>query len=180
MSCHAFHHLLVLLDDDERAMSTVLERAIEIADVEHARLTLAKTTDPGRMVKWFAPLATVSRAGLVVEPDLHSPCCMLDRAIMSVPASIPVTRVLLGEDTARAVRRLAESTTYDLAVMRDTFAAHNRSVRRTLRRLKVSTLLVCTQAPREAEQPSARGATVASPPVITNAIRQEDLIEHRS
>jgi hypothetical protein len=55
MTSHAFHQVLVLLDDDERAMWSVLERAIEIAEVERARLTIAKTTDPGRMVKWLAP-----------------------------------------------------------------------------------------------------------------------------
>jgi Universal stress protein family len=180
MSCRAFHHVLALLDDDERAMWSVLERAIEIAEVERARLTIAKTTDPGRMVRWFAPMATVSRAGLVVEPDTTSPCCMLDQATAAVPASIPVTRVLLGGDTARGLRRLAESATYDLVVMRDGFAAHHRSVRSELRRLNLSTLLVCTRRLPEADQPAVGDPTAAAVPTIANTIGKKDLLERRS
>lgn len=164
MSCRGFHHVLALLDDDERAMWSVLERAIAIAEGERARLTIAKTTDPGRLVKWFAPLATLSRAGLVVEPDTASPWCMLDRATAAVPASVPVTRVLLGDDTARALRRLAKSATYDLVVMRDGFAAHHRSVRCELRRLNLSTLLVRTQRSSETDQPAAPDPAVAPAP----------------
>jgi Universal stress protein family len=172
--------VLVLLDDDERAMWRVLERAIEIAEVERARLTIAKTTDPGRMVKWFAPLATVSRAGLMVEPDRESPGCMLERATASVPASIPVTRILLGDDTARALRRLAESTRYDLAVMNERFAAHNRSVFRLLGRLGVSTLLICPEPSADTDQPAVRTPIVASAPAITTTIGQEELGERQS
>jgi hypothetical protein len=179
MSCRAFHHVLVLLDDDDRAMWSVLERAIEIAEVERARLTIAKTTDPGRLVRWFAPLATVSRAGLVVEPDTASPCCLLDRASTSVPASIPLTRVLLGDDTACALRRLAENTTYDLVVMREGFTAHRGPVRREIRRLGLSVLLVCAHTPPEAGQ-AVPGASSTPLPAMSNAIRQEDLLEHPS
>jgi Universal stress protein family len=180
MSCRAFHQVLVLLDDDEGAMWSVLERAIEIAQVERARLTIAKTTDPGRMVKWLAPLATVARAGLMVEPDTESPRCMLDGATASVPASIPLTRILLGENTARAVRRLAESTSYDLAVMDEKFAARNRSVLRLFRRLNVSTLLVCSDPTAGADRPAGRTKMVASAPAFTNTIRQEELLDHQS
>jgi hypothetical protein len=178
MSCHAFHHVLVLLDDDEQAMGTVLERAIEIAEVERARLTIAKTTDPGRMVRWFAPMATASRAGLVVEPDMQSPCCMLDRATAAVPASLPVTRVLLGADTARALRRLAETATFDLVVMREGFAARHRAVRRGLSRLNLSTLLVCTRRSDAAEQPAGSSQSAASAPAHANSV--EDLLGHQS
>lgn len=176
MSCRAFRHLLVLLDDDERSRWSVVERAIEIAEVERARLTIAKTTDPGRCVKWFAPMATVSRAGLVIAADTDTPRCALDQVSRCIPASIPFTRVLLGEDTARALRRLAETEVFDLLVVREGFAAHNRGVWREIRRLNVSVLKVCTAPPSEGS-PASRGPSVVSAPVVPNPMRQEGFVE---
>ena len=54
MSADSFRQVLALLHDTEHEMWRVLERAIELADTERARLTLAKTTDPGRLVSWVA------------------------------------------------------------------------------------------------------------------------------
>ncbi|HZE05262.1 MAG TPA: hypothetical protein VE127_08570, partial [Solirubrobacteraceae bacterium] len=48
-------HVLAVLEDGESRLWSALDRAIELADAEHARLTLAKTTDPGWLMRWFAP-----------------------------------------------------------------------------------------------------------------------------
>jgi nucleotide-binding universal stress UspA family protein len=145
MSCHGFHHLLVLLDDDDAAARALMERAIDLAELERARLTIAKATDPGRFAVWLAPLATLWRAPLVL-PDLETARRSLDRATASVPASIPLTRVLLGQDTARALRELAESERYDLLIVRDGLIAHCRALRRAVRKLGLCTLAVCPHA----------------------------------
>lgn len=177
MSCHAFLHVLVVLDDDERAMYPVLDRAIELAEVERARLTIAKTTDPGRMVKWFGPMAMVSRGGPVIESATDVQSRALDCAAAYVPASIPLGRVLLGADTRRALRRLAQAESYDLLIVRDGFGAHNRGVRREIRRLGLSELTVCIRSAASVSAPvpaAARAATTTTP------LNQEDFLEHPS
>jgi nucleotide-binding universal stress UspA family protein len=144
MSCRAFHNVLVLLDDDAASMWNVLDHAIELAEAERARLTIAKTTDPGWIVRWFGPLATLSRCGPVIEPCTDAQCSALDRASAYVPPHLPLTRVLLGSDTVRALRQLAEQSNYDLLVVRDSLLAHNRALRREARRLGLCTLAVCS------------------------------------
>lgn len=168
MSCHGFHHVLVLLDDDTIAMQRLMNRAIELADVERARLTIAKTTDPGRVVRWFAPLATLSRCSPMVVPDTDFARTALDRATAHVPASIPLTRVLLGSDTVRALRRLAKTDLYDLLIVSDKVIAHNRALRRQVRQLGLCTLSVC---PDSADPPEEN--------VTESATTQEDVLEHQ-
>lgn len=175
MSCHAFLHVLVLLDDDERAILPVLDRAIELAEVEHARLTIAKTTDPGRIVKWFGPMAMITRAGPMIEPPTDCQRQALDCAAAYVPASIPLTRVLLGTDTVRALDRLAQTECYDLLIVREGFAAHNRGLRKAIRRLGLSELTVCTRSAAPTSLPSSGPAP--APP--SSAINQEELLEHQ-
>lgn len=177
MSCHAFLHVLVLLDDDERAMFPVLDRAIELAEVEHARLTIAKTTDPGRIVRWFGPMAMISRGGPMIEPPLDCQSRALDCAAAYVPASIPLTRVLLGSNTGRALRRLAQTQCYDLLIVREGFAAHNRRLRKEIRALGLSELAVHPRSGSPASVP-ASGPAPASTPSI--GISREDVLEHHS
>jgi hypothetical protein len=145
MSCRSFHHVLVLLDDDEASMWAVLDRAIELAEAERARLTIAKTTDPGWIVRWFGPLTVLSRCGPMIEPSTDAQCAALDRASSYVPPQIPLTRVLLGSDTVCALRGLAKRSSYDLLVLRESLLARNRSLRREIRRLGLCTLTVCTR-----------------------------------
>jgi hypothetical protein len=168
VSCRAFHHVLVLLDDDEAAMSSLLERAIELVEAEHARLTIAKMTDPGRIVRWFGPVAMLSRCGPVLEPTAESQCHALDRACARVPASIPLTRVLLTPDTIPALRRLAEREEHDLLIVKDALLRHNRGLRAEVRRLGICTLTVCDRS----------GGCVSEPESV-NPLIQEDVLEHQ-
>jgi hypothetical protein len=46
------------------------DRAVQLADAEHARLTLAKTTDPARVMRWLAPAAAQSMA--IAAPTFDS------------------------------------------------------------------------------------------------------------
>jgi hypothetical protein len=154
MSCRSFRHVLALLGDDEAEMRSVLERAIELAESERARLTIAKTTDPGWIVKWFAPLAALWRCGVMMTLDTAHNQRALDRASAHVPASIPLTRVLLGQDTARSVRGVVERSCCDLLIAPASLLTHNRSLRREVRRLELCSWAVC---PRSGEE-SVSGA----------------------
>jgi hypothetical protein len=142
MSCRSCRHVLALLADDEAEMWDVLERAIELAESERARLTIAKTTDPGWIVRWFAPLAALWRCGVMVVLDTAHNQRALDRASAHVPASIPLTRVLLGQDTARCVRAVAERSCCDLLIAPASLLARSRSLRREVRRLELCTWTV--------------------------------------
>jgi hypothetical protein len=53
--------------------------------------------------------------------------------------------VLLGPDTACALRRLAEPADYDLLVVKESLVAHDRALRKEIRRLGLCTLTVTTQ-----------------------------------
>jgi hypothetical protein len=144
VSASSFHHVLALLEDDSSGDWSVLDRAIELAEAEHARLTLAQTADLGGVV-----VSCISVCGAVTctvpptEAELREGAGhRLAKAAEFVPASIPLTTVLLERDTARAVRRLAESGCYDLLVVSDRLFAHSRKLRRVVRRLGISTLSV--------------------------------------
>ncbi len=159
MSCRSFRHILALLGHDEPAASAVLERAVELAEAQRARLTLAKTTDPGRIVKWFGPMTILARAPCDPEPDLQRFAQkMLSRACESVPASVSLTKVLLGPDTACALQRLAARDSYDLVVFDSALPAHNHRLRREIKRLGVCTLTV--QPDLGSEWDSRRQSTV--------------------
>jgi hypothetical protein len=83
----------------------------------------------------------------MLTPDAEIGRAMLDRATAYVPASVPLTRVLLGADTACALRDLVRHGCYDLLIIRDGFMARNRAVRREIRRLGLCTLRVDAAAP---------------------------------
>jgi hypothetical protein len=100
-------------------------------------------------VRWFAPLAMLSRVAPVTEPDIQTMAAnQLARAAEFVPASIRLTTILLGSDTTRALHQLASSDAYDLIVMRD--GARSRRLRRELRRLELCTLAVVPEPSAEA------------------------------
>jgi len=151
VSCAHFRHVLALLDDREQDMWAVLERAVELAESERARLTLAKTTDPGRLVRWFGPLAPLCRLAPIPEPDLAA---IAERRLTAlaeaVPESLPVCTVLLTSNTTACLRRLAARMPYDLLVASESQLCHDLKLRRQLRRLGVSTLAVGREAIAEA------------------------------
>ncbi len=77
--------------------------AISLAEREHARLTLAKTCASARTYVWVTPFAV---GGGYVPPALASPdeaSRILSAAVERVPESIPVTTLVLGPDTKRAL-----------------------------------------------------------------------------
>jgi hypothetical protein len=150
MSARSFRHVLAVLHDDSRGACGVLDRAIELAEAERARLTLAMVTDPGWVVSWLCAYGAFTCTVPVTDAELKEAAGhRLAQAAEFVPASIPVTTVVLGRDTARAVRRLAEGGCYDLLVVSDRLLARGCKLRHVVRRLRISTLIVSPEpAPR--------------------------------
>ncbi len=64
--------VLAVLDDDQRRLWVTFDRAVRLADAEGARFTLAKTTDPGRVMRWVAP-AAVQSMGIVLVGAARRP-----------------------------------------------------------------------------------------------------------
>ncbi len=143
MSCRSFRHVLALLPDNEQDLCAVLERAVELAEAEHARLTLAKTSDPGTLMRWLSPLVPLSRVAPLPDPDCKRMACrLLTRAAQAVPQTVPVSTMVLGSDTPKAVRELAATGTYDLLVLAAPQLKHAPKLRRELRRLGLCMLAV--------------------------------------
>jgi len=140
------HHVLGVLEDDDRRLWAAFSRAVELAEAERARLTLAKTTDPGRLMRWFAPGAALAAMSLSIE-DLQgwrAADYALARVLEFVPPEIPVTTVLLGHDTAGSLLALLRRSPFDCVVLTDRLA-NCRGLRRTLPKLEVRTVLTSHQ-----------------------------------
>ncbi len=134
------HHVLGVLEDDERRLWSTFDRAVTLAAAEQARLTLVKTTNPGRLMRWFAPAALQSMCVSAQDLDFRTIAShTLARAAEFVPGSIPVTTVLLGQDTTGRLLAMLRSGPYDAFVTTD--ALLNHRLRRELRRLEIRTVL---------------------------------------
>jgi hypothetical protein len=137
------HHVLGILEDDEERLWATLHQAIAIADVERARLTLAKTTDPGLLLRWFGPAALNAMCVSSDLLDFHTTAShKVARAAEFVPAWVPVTTLLLGESTASALTELLTGGLYDVVVATDALLAHSRRLRCQLKRLELRTVPV--------------------------------------
>jgi len=160
------HHVLGVLEDDDRRLWATLEQAIAVAEAEHARLTLAKTTDPGWLMRWFAPAALNAMCVASDELDFRTAAShKLANAAEFVPGCIPVTTVVLGESTAMALIEVIDRGHHDVVVMSDAMHSHCRRLRCALKAHGVRAVLVPTR-PRgetdglETSPCHAPGATV--------------------
>ena len=156
--------VLGVLGNDEGRSWVTFDRAVQVAEAEHARLTLAKTTDPGWLMRWFAPAAIQSMAVTAFDLELETSARdMLARAAEFVPAQIPVTTMLLGRPTGPALRELIRSGSHDALVCSDTLLAHNARLRRELTRRYVRTITVSRDPKPTANQPAALPAIHEAP-----------------
>lgn len=154
-------HVLAVLEDDEPRLWGALERAIELADAEQARLTLAKTTDPGRIMRWFAPAALQSMGVSADELDVRVTAGhRLAAAVEFVPAWIPVTTRLVGQSTTRGLILLLRRGVYDALVATDTLLARNRRLRAELCRLGVRSVAATRRPASPAEMLSPAPLTL--------------------
>jgi hypothetical protein len=127
------HHVLAVLEDSEPRMWSAFDQAVALADEHDARLTLAKTTDPGLLMRWFAPAALQSMCVSADDLDFRRLAShKLALAAEFVPSRIPVTTVVLGFNTTRAVSELVRGGGYDAVVVTGVLLNRHRRLRREL------------------------------------------------
>src|SRR5258708_7149406 len=93
MSADSFRHVLAILDGEPEDYRHVIARAVELADAEHARLTLAKTRGPA----WLAHGVCVFPLVPVPPPadlDQHARD-VLARTAQLIPETVSLSSLLL-------------------------------------------------------------------------------------
>jgi hypothetical protein len=162
MSSNGFRNVLAILDGEPERRRAVLERASEIAELEHARLTLAKTREDVRLAACACVfgVATLPPPLELEKHDLDA----LARTAEQMPQTISLTTLLLGSDAHDSLRALLREGAYDLLVADMRFLRRHRRLRRLLRRDGVSALAV-------ADRPPARRPERAQPPRASLAAR---------
>jgi hypothetical protein len=142
-------NVIGVLGDDEDEVWDTFKAAVDLADVERSRLTLAKTCDDGRSYVWVTPFAF---GGAYVPPPLDSPYeaeRILARIAEYVPDSIPVTTHVLGSNTQESLVKLLRCGHYNALVASQDLLGHCRRLRRELRRQEIETITV----PRTCSEP---------------------------
>jgi hypothetical protein len=146
LSASSFRHLLVVIGDEQDEMWALLDRAVELADAEHARLTLAKTCGPGRVAMCLCSFAALACAPPVRAEQLQLEASRrLAQAAEFVPAAIPLCTLVLGTDTPRSLRRLVQTGSYDLIVASQCELRRDHGLRRAIRKLGIAALMVTTE-----------------------------------
>jgi hypothetical protein len=139
-------NVIGVLGDDEDEIWDTFRAAVDLADAERSRLTLAKTCDDGRAYVWVTPFAF---GGAYVPPPIDSPETAqraLVRIAESVPNSIPVTTQVLGSNTQASLLTLLRCGHYDAMVASDCLLKHCRRLRRELRRQGIQTVIVSARS----------------------------------
>jgi hypothetical protein len=158
------HHVLGVLEDDEQRLWATLEQAIAVAEAEHARLTLAKTTDPGWLMRWFAPAALNAMCVSSEELDFRTAAShKLAHVAEFVPGCVPVTTLVLGESTTPALVDLIGRGEYDVVVLSDALHGHCRRLRCVLKEQGIRTVLVPSRPATGAEAPGSSPGPAEEP-----------------
>jgi nucleotide-binding universal stress UspA family protein len=108
-----FRNILVAIDGSLHADQALMD-AIDLADSEHARLTLFTAIVPPPAVAYFAPGAPV--ADLEAEAEAEAAAVLL-RARASVPPDVSVTTVLTKQPVLPALLRQIKDAHHDLVVI---------------------------------------------------------------
>ena len=135
-------NVIGVLGDDENEIWDTFRAAVDLADAERSRLTLAKTCDDGRAYVWVTPFAF---GGAYVPPPIDSPVTAeraLVRIAESVPNSIPLTTQVLGANTQESLLKLLRCGNYNALVASESLLKHCRRLRRELRRQEIQTVSV--------------------------------------
>jgi nucleotide-binding universal stress UspA family protein len=108
-----FRNILVAVDGSRHAEQALMD-AIDLAESEHARLTLFTAVLPPPTVTYFGAGAAVAELAHDAEAKAAE---ILLRAVASVPADVSVTTVLTRQPVVRALLRQIEAGHHDLVVM---------------------------------------------------------------
>ncbi|MGH2881792.1 MAG: hypothetical protein ACRDPA_03655, partial [Solirubrobacteraceae bacterium] len=128
-------HILGVLDGEDCSLWRTFDCAVALAGADHATLVLAKTTDPGRMIRWLGPVALHSMAISPEDLDFRRLAShTLARMTEFVPAEIPVTTRVLAQNTADALIALIRHGCFDTLVAGEAIVSRRR-LQSELRRL---------------------------------------------
>jgi nucleotide-binding universal stress UspA family protein len=108
-----FRNILVAIDGSRHADEALMD-AIDLAESEHARLSLFTAIVPPPTVAYLG--AGTAAVDLAQDAEANA-AAVLQRAVASVPANLPVTTVLSTEPVPRALLRQIEEGHHDLVVM---------------------------------------------------------------
>jgi nucleotide-binding universal stress UspA family protein len=109
-----FRNILVPLDGSEHA-DRALEQAIDLADREHARLTLLSCVNLPPAAAYFgAGAAAAGEVASRAEPEAEATLC---NARERVPSHISVSTLLSREPARAAILRQIERGNHDVVVM---------------------------------------------------------------
>jgi nucleotide-binding universal stress UspA family protein len=108
-----FRNILVAIDGSPHADEALMD-AIDLADSEHARLTLFTAIVPPPAIACLVPGVPV--AELAEDAEAQAEAVLL-RASASVPAGLCVTTVLTAQPVLRALLQQIEAGRHDLVVM---------------------------------------------------------------
>lgn len=140
-------NVLAVLCGGEESMAATLREAVALADARNARLTLVKTCEQGRAYVWVAPFAVGSA---YLPAELESPeeaARVVSRFAAQVPASIPVTMLVLTKETQTGLLELLRRAHFGAIVADAELLSHCRRVRRALRREQLYTVLITRDCP---------------------------------
>jgi nucleotide-binding universal stress UspA family protein len=108
-----YRNILVAIDGSPHADRALLD-AIDLAESEHARLTLFTAVVPPPTVAYFATGAPV--ASLAEDAEAKAEAVLL-RARASVPADVSLTTVLSTDPVVPALLRQIKAGLHDLVIM---------------------------------------------------------------
>ena len=131
-------NVLCLLEQPEERFWSTFDTAVELAEREHARLTLVTSAEPGRVYTWCGAFMV---GALYLPPDGDSEqtaARLLARVAELVPADIPVTTMVLSKEPRRDLRRLIRSGAYDALVSDERLLRRARLLRGDCQKHEVS------------------------------------------
>lgn len=108
-----FRNILVAIDGSPHADQALMD-AIDLAESEHARLTVFTAVVPPPAVAYFGAGGAVAVLAQDAEAKAQG---VLLRAVASVPADVSVTTVLTTQPVIRALLRQIEDGDHDLVIM---------------------------------------------------------------
>jgi hypothetical protein len=151
MTCHS---ILAILSTDDVEAEAVLSNAVELAEQEHARLTLAALTGETRTMRWLAALAlTASGYGPGLEDLATFAQRRVARAAEFIPTGVSVTTIVVTDP-----RQFLRSGNYDLMVV-----GAKRVTRRGFKRLRIPALVIPTTGGSCRDRPTAEPAPLPMP-----------------
>lgn len=151
-------NVLAVLGDGEEAMQRTLDAAVDLAQATNARLTLVGICEQARAYVWVAPFAVGSA---YLPAELESPeeaaralCRLADR----VPDSVPVTTLVLTEDTQEGLLKLLKRSHFGAVVADAGLLSRCRRVRRALQCEQLYTVSVDSDRGRDGSGAASPGS----------------------